>query len=84
MPDDFILLIADRNRNVREFLRREFTSEGYRVAVARDGEEVLESLRRAEPPHVLVLDPEIQFSRMLKLGSQLPNFSRPIFFENAL
>jgi len=23
-------------------------------------------------------------SRMLKLGSQLPNFSRPIFFEDAL
>ena len=35
------ILIADRNRHVRDFLRRELGAEGYQVEVARDGREVL-------------------------------------------
>ena len=41
MYDKFTILIADRNRHVREFLRRELMAEDYCVEVAKDGREVL-------------------------------------------
>jgi CheY-like chemotaxis protein len=50
------VLIADRNRHVREFLRREFLSEGYRVLTAKNGEEVLKQVCKPGPLDVLVLD----------------------------
>lgn len=37
----FTILIADRNSNVREFLKREMMTEGYRVRLAKDSREVL-------------------------------------------
>jgi len=55
------ILIADRNRNVRDFLRRELTGEGYLVEVARDGREVLARLNGDQPPHLLILDLEIPY-----------------------
>lgn len=37
MAKKFTILTADRNRNVREFLKREMIAEGYRVKVAKIG-----------------------------------------------
>jgi len=56
MNRPFRILIADRNRHVREFLRREFRLEGYRVQVARDSQEVLMMIDVQEPPDLVVLD----------------------------
>jgi DNA-binding response OmpR family regulator len=61
MDDEFVILIADRNRRVREFLERELSAEGYRVLVARDGREVLATLEGDEPPDLLILDLEIHY-----------------------
>ena len=36
------ILLADDNRNIREYCRRELEDEGYQVTVARDGNEALE------------------------------------------
>ena len=55
------ILVADRNRHVRELLRRELAAEGYQVQVARDGHEVGHLLNGAEPPDLVILDPEIPF-----------------------
>jgi DNA-binding NtrC family response regulator len=55
------ILIADRNRNVRDFLRRELTAEGYRVEVAKDGREVMVRINGEDPPHLLILDLEIPY-----------------------
>jgi DNA-binding NtrC family response regulator len=55
------ILIADRNRHVRDFLRRELTAEGYVVEVARDGREVLGRIDGEDPPHLLILDLEIPY-----------------------
>jgi DNA-binding NtrC family response regulator len=49
MPAGFTILIADRNRHVRNFLRRELLKEGYRVEVATDA------------PDLLILDLEIPY-----------------------
>jgi DNA-binding response OmpR family regulator len=60
------ILIADRNRHVREFLRRELAREGYLVEVARDGREVIASLNGAAPPDLLILDLEIPYAHELE------------------
>jgi DNA-binding NtrC family response regulator len=55
------ILLTDRNRHVRELLRRELETEGYEVAVARDAQEILGLLARGEIPDVLILDLEIPY-----------------------
>jgi len=59
MQNPFRILIADRNRNVREFLRREFREAGYRAQIAKDAHEVLMMIDVKDPPDLLILDPEI-------------------------
>ena len=56
MKDPFTILIADRNRHVRDFLRREMVAEGYRVQVANSGREVLKLACRKEDFDLLILD----------------------------
>jgi DNA-binding NtrC family response regulator len=55
------ILIAERNRHVRELLRRELVGEGYCVLAAKDGHEAWEFLNTADPPALLVLDLEIPY-----------------------
>ena len=69
MGDSVKILVTDRNRRVRELLRRELAAEGYQVAVARDSREVLLMIAGNDPPHLLLLDPEIS------------NFSEPQLLE---
>jgi len=71
------ILIADRNRHVREFLRRELQAEGYQVEVARDGRDVLNILHGHNSPDLLILDLELPYVTELKvlelLHEQLPS-----------
>uniref|UniRef100_A0A7C3SJN6 Response regulator n=1 Tax=Desulfobacca acetoxidans TaxID=60893 RepID=A0A7C3SJN6_9BACT len=55
------ILVADRNRHVRDLLRRELQEEGYSVQVARDGHEVWLMLNSASPPDLVILDPDIPY-----------------------
>jgi DNA-binding response OmpR family regulator len=55
----FNILIADKNKNVREFLRRELSAEGYEVSVAEDGSQILEKLKLDSNVHLLVFDLEM-------------------------
>jgi DNA-binding NtrC family response regulator len=59
MNDEFYILIADRNRHVREFLQRELKADGYRVGLARDGREVLLTVDGDQRPDLLILDLDI-------------------------
>jgi two-component system response regulator MprA len=54
-------LIADRNRHVRELLRRELMAEGYTVEVAKDGHEVWLMINSGNPPNLIILDLEIPY-----------------------
>ncbi len=58
MEQEFTILIADRNRHVREFLLRELTADGYKVKLARSGEETLKSVYDQQPLHLVILDPD--------------------------
>ena len=70
------ILIADRNRHVREFLRRELLAEGYQVEEARDGREILGLLNGGTLPDLLILDLELPFVSELKALELLHEFSR--------
>lgn len=59
MEKKFKILIADRNSNVREFLRREMLAEGYSVELAENGREVLKWAYHREPADLLILDPDL-------------------------
>ena len=59
MDQEFKILIADRNRNVRKFLQRELLSEGYQVILAGESRELLQLFRSDNPPDLLILDPDI-------------------------
>ena len=79
MADGFTVLITDRNRHVRNFLRRELSAEGYQVEVAVDGRDLLRKIREADPPDLLILDLEIPYSggpsiiaRLRRVNSLLP------------
>jgi CheY-like chemotaxis protein len=71
MQDGFIILIADRNRHVREFLQRELQADGYIIQVARDGREVLSMVSGVTPPDLLILDMDIPYTGGVAILEQL-------------
>jgi len=77
MADTFNILIADRNRHVREFLRRELMAEGYRVQVAKDDKELL-SMIDMEAPDLLILDLEIPYGGGLAVLENLQHHVPPV------
>ena len=72
------ILIADRNRHVRDFLRRELSAEGYQVEVARDGREVLDRINGEGPPHLLILDLEIPYLDESEVWARLKDRQPPL------
>lgn len=72
------ILVADRNRHVREFLRRELEAEGYEVQVARDGHQVWNLLNGSAPPDLLILDLEIPYLEELAEQAHLQDQGLPV------
>lgn len=56
MADSFSILVTDRNRHVRDLLKRELIAEGYRVSVAANSSQVLQVLEHSEPVDLVILD----------------------------
>ena len=90
MPNGFTVLITDRNRHVRNFLRRELITEGYQVEVAADGRDLLRKVSIADPPDLLILDLEIPYSggptileRLRRVNSGLPVIIHAFATEDA-
>ncbi len=65
-----LIMVADRNRHVRELLRRELSSRGYGVCIAKDDREVFESISE-KTPDLLVLDLELPFDGGMAILSKL-------------
>ena len=59
MNREFTILITDRNRNVRNFLLREFIREGYRVKTAENGQDIYKIISSERAPDLIVFDPEV-------------------------
>jgi len=67
----FTILIADKNRNVREFLKREFSLAGFRIMLAKDGIELIDIVNGDPPPDLLICDLEMPFSDGVETLEQL-------------
>ena len=59
MQQKFFIVIADKNRHVREFLKREFESDGYVVSLAKDETELLSLLNNQDAADLIILDLEM-------------------------
>lgn len=60
MKQAFTILIADRNPNVRELLKRELFAEGYHVHLARSGREVMDCVDQpTRSPDLVIVDPDL-------------------------
>jgi len=70
---EFTILIADKNRHVREFLKREMLAEGYQVRLAKSGREVLKWAYYNEPLDLLILDPDLPDASEIDIIDKLQN-----------
>ncbi len=61
------ILVADRNRHVRDYLQRELSAEGYRVLLAKNGRQVLDRIANGESMDLIVLDLNLPDERDLKV-----------------
>jgi CheY-like chemotaxis protein len=52
----YVILIGDRNKNIRDFLKRELEAEGYEVMLAKDGREILSAACGHPGPDLVVMD----------------------------
>jgi CheY-like chemotaxis protein len=78
LKEAFTILIADRNPNVRELLKRELVAEGYRVELARSGREVLGFIGdTSKTPDLVIVDPDLpdmgEFSILEVIRTRAPN-----------
>ena len=78
MTDIFTILIADRNPHIREFLRRELEAEGYRVLVAKDGNQLIVLLNLSKPPDLLILDLDLPHVDGLQVLEWLKDHDSPV------
>ncbi len=78
MDREFTILIADRNRRIREFLRREFVLEGYHVRLVGDRHELSTMIRGDDTLDLLVLDSEILPPDEFRIVAQLENRIPPL------
>ncbi|SHF86977.1 CheY chemotaxis protein or a CheY-like REC (receiver) domain [Desulfacinum infernum DSM 9756] len=60
------ILITDRNRHVRAFLRRELAREGFEVSEAFDCRDMHRQLRSCPSFHALVFDPDVAYGSGLE------------------
>jgi len=73
MEERFTILIADRNRRIRQFLKREFASDGYRVLLAEDRNDLLRIVRRDDTLDLLILDDEMLVPEESRIVERLSN-----------
>jgi DNA-binding NtrC family response regulator len=71
MEKEFNLLIVDRNPHIRNFLKREFQSEGYNVQLAKNGRELLDLIYSSAPVDLVIIDPDFPDVSQLKLFKSL-------------
>lgn len=67
MKQRHTILIADRNRHVREYIGREMMAEGYEVLLAGSSQDVLKHAYKPEPLDLLILDPDLPDSEGITL-----------------
>jgi CheY-like chemotaxis protein len=67
------ILVADRNAHIREFLKRELSTESCRVLLAKSACEVIQKMYSDDTLDLLVLDPEIPCANESEFCKKLKN-----------
>ncbi len=71
MNTNYTILIADRNPRVRELLKRELSSEGYCIQLAKNTQEVIEQVFSHETLNLLIIDLDLPDMERLSLMDAL-------------
>jgi DNA-binding NtrC family response regulator len=74
---EFKILIADRNRNVRNLLQRELLGAGYQVILAGEDRELIRLLHDEQAADLLILDPDLPSSLHISELITLLHGSKP-------
>ncbi len=56
MSRPFTVLIAERNRHIRDLIKREISAEGYHVYTAANADQLLAAACQGKSPDIIVLD----------------------------
>lgn len=80
MQKVFNLLIVDRNPHIRNFLKREFQSEGYNVKLAKNGKELVNLIYSSVPIDLVIIDPDIPDISQSNLFKSLEDRVPPLPF----
>ncbi|MGA1824801.1 MAG: response regulator [bacterium] len=85
MDKKFVILIADRNPNISDILRRELFLEGYNIKIAYNGFEVL-TMVDSEPPDIVILDLDLPYMDGLEVLEKFhkQNCSVPVIVHSLL
>jgi len=59
LKEDFLILVADRNRHVRDFLKRELEHEGYQVMLAASCQQIIRIIYQLNFCSLIILDPDL-------------------------
>ena len=80
MKTGHTILVADRNRRVRQFLRREFNSDGYHVLVAENSDALCRMIRENDALDLLILDDAMVVLNESQVQARLENRIPPLPF----
>lgn len=78
IPTGFTILIADRNRRVRDFLKREMLNEGFGVHLAENAGELLYEALNLDPLDLIIVDPDLPGAEPLDLLRDLQRRRPPV------
>ncbi|MFH2132774.1 MAG: response regulator [bacterium] len=59
MKKELRILIADRNRHVRDYLKRELSREHHEVLLADGVDEIMRLVQQQQPFNLIILDPDL-------------------------
>ncbi len=59
MKSQYLILVADRNPRIRDFVQRELKTDGYRVYTVENFDQLKNWLSRPGILHILVIDPSM-------------------------
>jgi len=71
MQKEFNLLIVDRNPHIRNFLKREFQSDGYTVQLAKNSRELVNLIYSSASIDLVIIDPDIPDVSQINLFKSL-------------
>lgn len=72
------ILLADRSRNMREFLQRELEADRYQVQTAGDGREIMMMINTMESPDLLIMDIDLPLVDGLEILEKVHNRIPPL------